>query len=118
MLRFPLRVPILLITSGGKFIGKITNAGDDCLKVIDVVEKIITPNGEMIYTDNDISGVFHFDRKQIIAYKTLLDDSIHNETDTIIDQYNNILTETKRQQFKIIKFQKTNGEKNDKCSKQ
>ena len=118
MLKFPLHTPILLITTGGKFIGQITYAGDTCLKIINVVERIFTPNGDFLYTDNELSGVLHFDRRQIIGFKSLDQNELYEieqeETENVINNYHNILAQTNRAKFRLVKrINDKKGEPND-----
>lgn len=106
MMRFPLQVPILLITTGGKYIGRITHAGDDFIRMIDVVERIITPSGDHLYADEELSGVIHFSRNNVVGFKPLDQSELYlNEqeyTKNIIDAYDESITSVKRSKFKLL----------------
>ncbi|MFW6219590.1 MAG: hypothetical protein ACOC33_01975 [bacterium] len=115
MLRFPLHIPVMLITTGGKFIGRITHAGNDYIRAVDVVERILTINGDYLYTDNELSGIIHFSRDHIVGFKPLDNSEIYLEeqeyTNNIIESYDDMLIQQHRSKFKIIKSIKPNKNK-------
>ena len=106
MLMLPLNSPILLITTGGKFIGRVTHAGSDFIRMIDTVERILTSNGDFLYTDMELSGVIHFNRDHIVGYKTLDESELYEEeknyTNSLVATYNKTIQETKRKKFQVI----------------
>lgn len=85
MLYFPLHVPLLLITSGGKYVGKILNATKDYLKISDVIEIYISGNELQLLTHEYMTGVFYFERSHIIGYKNLYNTDIYNNNEIIPD---------------------------------
>ena len=102
MIRFPLHVPLLLITSGGKFIGKIVNAGKDCLKIVDVIEIVTIGNENHLCNHTYINGIFYFDRTSIVAYKSLLNEDIYNHHDELHETYKCLISENKKKSIGLI----------------
>lgn len=107
MLRYPLHVPILLITTGGKFIGRITHASDEFVRLVDVVEKVFVGNEFTLYTDDEIGGVVHLERSHIIGYKALDGrEGFFNEREyskKLKEEYQQELSNYSRSQLKIVK---------------
>jgi len=116
MLRFPLHTQVMLITTGGKFIGKITHASDNLIRITELVERIITPSGDYLYTDNELSGVFHFCRSHIVGFKSLEGNEVYeleqDQTSEIKTCHREIIAKNNRQCFQIIKKVKSRHEQN------
>lgn len=117
MLRFPLKTPITFLSDGKFFIGRFIYAGNDVIKVVDLVERIMTPTGEVLYVDNIIGGVWHFDRSRISGFKALDINEIYEDerlyTEELITSYSDIVAESRRASFKLVKkvLKDTDGNK-------
>ena len=99
----PLKKTILLITSGDKYLCRVIHAGKEILTIVDVHERLLTPDGDFIYTDLDLSGKLFLDRKSVIGYQNLEEEKLlktENEYNKkILKEYSNSRAEYKRKKF-------------------
>lgn len=106
MLRFPLKKLLLFICDGKYFIGRFVHAGDDVVKVVDIMERIIVDGQEALFYDKSMSGVWIFDRSKISAFKVLDMDELYiserEQTQEIRQTYGDILSNKRRCELKII----------------
>jgi hypothetical protein len=107
MLRFPLNCWITFLTDGKFFIGRIINAGEKFLTIVDLVERVMTPTGEYLYTDNILGGKWYFDRNKISCFKRLDEKSMFAEeneyNENMQKTYKDAIAESRRSEFRIIK---------------
>lgn len=113
-LDFPLHKPILLITNGGKYICKIifSDKKRGIVIAVDVCEKILTPNGEYLYSDDQIGGKITFMRNQIVGFRDLSQEPQFIEEieydEKVYKSYSDTVAKYRRSKFRVITPIKTN----------
>lgn len=107
MIKLPLKKSILLLTTCGKYICRVIYANDEVITCVDVHERILTPIGEIIYSDYELGGKIIFDRRTVTGYKPLdevnelLEENEYQEK--LNKTYEDAVAESRRKQWKVIR---------------
>lgn len=105
MLKLPINKIILLITSGGDFLCRIINVGQDAATAIDVHKRMVTATRDIIYTDLEYCGKYQFERRNIVGFTSLEEISPLEEENNYKQKLLNSFKEAQRKRtFSKIKL--------------